>query len=161
MFYGPPVPARHIEVYRRIARGVMPLIGGGNFARSVTYIDHLVAACRLALTREAAAGETFFISDANVYTTRIVLDAMASALGVAGRVMPVPRLVAPLAYRTDLVLARLGVYWQTLHLIGEADWNVGVSCEKARTLIGYKPTVELEEGMRRAVEWCRATGQLA
>jgi nucleoside-diphosphate-sugar epimerase len=161
MFYGPPVPQRHVDVYRRIARGAVPLIGGGRFARSVTYIDHLVDACRRALLRTEAVGEIFFISDARVYTTRSVIEAMANALGVPTRFVPLPRPIAPLAYRLDVSLAALGIYWQTLHLVGEADWDVGVSSEKARALLGYDPTVELEEGMRRAVEWCKATGRLA
>jgi nucleoside-diphosphate-sugar epimerase len=160
MFYGPPVPERHVDVYRRIAKGAMPLVGHGQFARSVTYIDHLVDACRRALTRPEAVGETFFVSDARVYTTRTVLEAIADALGVPNRFIPLPRVIAPMAYRLDVSLAALGIYWQTLHLVGEADWNVGVTSDKARTLLGYNPTVDLEEGMRRAVEWCKATGRL-
>lgn len=55
MFYGPPVPPRHIEIYRRIQTGRMPLIGHGNYARSVSYIDNLVQGCHLALTHPAAS----------------------------------------------------------------------------------------------------------
>ena len=43
---------------------------------------------------------------------------------------------------------------------GEADWNVGVSVEKAAGLMGYEAKVGLREGMRTAVEWCRAQGLL-
>jgi nucleoside-diphosphate-sugar epimerase len=28
---------------------------------------------------------------------------------------------------------------------------------KARTLLGYEPTVDLEEGLRRTLDWFRAT----
>jgi nucleoside-diphosphate-sugar epimerase len=160
MFYGPPVPARHVEVYRRVLQGRMPLVGGGHFARSLTYIDNLVQACWLAATHPAASGQTYFISDRPVYTTRQVVEAMATALGVPPRFLPLPRGVAPVAYRLDMALARAGLYWQTLHLVGEADWHVGVSCEKACRELGYAPTVELYEGMKRAVAWCRATGKL-
>ncbi len=160
MFYGPPVPARHVEVYQRVLRGRMPLVGDGQFARSLTYIDNLVQACWLAMAHPAASGQTYFISDRPVYTTRQVVEAMAVALGVPPRFLPLPRGVAPVAYRLDLALARAGLYWQTLHLVGEADWHVGVSCEKACRELGYAPTVELHEGMKRAVAWCRATGKL-
>jgi nucleoside-diphosphate-sugar epimerase len=161
MFYGPPVPARHVEVYQRIRTGRMPLVGSGDYARSLTYIDSLVQGTRLALVRAAARGQVYYISDAAVYTTKRVVEAMAAAIGVEPRFLPVPGLVGPLAYATDVSLARLGVYWQTVHLVGESDWHVGVTCAKARDELGYAPMVEIEEGMRRAVDWCRANGYLA
>jgi nucleoside-diphosphate-sugar epimerase len=161
MFYGPPVPGRHVDVYRRIVSGWMPLVGDGSYARSLTYIDNLVQGCRLALAHPAASGQTYFISDRPVYTTKQVVEAMAGALGVTPRFLPLPRTIAPLAYRMDLGLARRQRYWQTLHLVGEADWHVGVSCAKACDELGYAPAVELEEGMRQAVLWCRGNGTLA
>lgn len=160
MFYGPPVPTRHVEVYRRILSGRMPLVGGGEFARSLSHIDNLVQGCRLAMTHPAAPGETYYITDRPVYTTRQIVVAMAEALGVSPRWLPLPRLVGPTAYAADRVLAAVGAYWQTLHLVGESDWHVGVSCEKACRELGYQPTMSLNEGMRQAVAWCVAQGLL-
>jgi nucleoside-diphosphate-sugar epimerase len=34
MFYGPPVPARHVDIYKRIRTGKMPLVGDGGYDRS-------------------------------------------------------------------------------------------------------------------------------
>lgn len=160
MFYGPPVPARHIDIYRRIQTGRMPLIGHGNYARSVSYIDNLVQGCDLALTHPAAAGQTYYIADRQVYTTRQVVEAMATALQVPVRWLRFPAIMAPTAFILDRILAALGIYWQTLHLVGEADWHVGVSCEKAARELGYAPAVDLAEGMAQAVLWCKETGQL-
>ena len=72
MFYGPPVPDRHIDVYHRILAGTMPMIGDGEYRRSITYIDNLVQATRLAMTHPAAAGEIFYVVDEPVYTTRAI-----------------------------------------------------------------------------------------
>src|SRR5262249_30607639 len=69
MFYGPPVPDRHVDVYRRILSGRFPVFGDGAYARSVTYIDNLVHAVRLALTHPAASGQTYYVVDDQVYTT--------------------------------------------------------------------------------------------
>ena len=160
MFYGPPVPARHVEVYRRILSGRMPLVGGGAYDRSVTHIENLVAACRLALMHPRAAGEVFYVADRSPCTTRAVVEAMAAALGVEPRYLHLPAAVARLAYALDRLSAAAGLYVQPLHLLGEADWHVGVSVDKAVALLGYDPKVSLRDGMRAAVTWCRAQGML-
>ena len=41
------------------------------------------------------------------------------------------------------------------HLLGEANWNVGCSSRKAQEVLGLKPSVDVFEGYRRAVAWCR------
>ena len=160
MFYGPPVPRRHVEVYQRIVDGHMPLVGDGNFARSVSHIDNLVQGCRLALEHPAAAGQTYYIADRAVYTTKQVTEAMADALGVTTRFVRLPRAIGPVAYGVDMALAATGLYWQTLHLVGESDWHVGVSIDKACRELGYDPRVEIAQGMRQAVEWCVSNGLL-
>jgi nucleoside-diphosphate-sugar epimerase len=160
MFYGPPVPPRHVEVYRRILGGRMPLVGGGDYARSLTYIDHLVLALRLALTRRAAAGQVYYVADRQPYTTKRVVTAMAEALGTRPRFLPLPAFAADLAYRVDTLVSMYDRYQATVHLVGEANWNVGVSIDKARAELGYEPEVGIEEGMRRAVGWCRERGLL-
>lgn len=156
MFYGPPVPARHVEIYRRILTGRMPIVGSGDYARSLTHIDNLVQGCRLALSHPSAPGEAFYIADDPVYTTRRVTEAMAQALGVTPRYLRLPALSASLAFLLDRLLASLGLYWQNLHLVGEANWHVGVSIAKAKAVLGYAPTETLESGMQGAIDWCRA-----
>ncbi len=37
----------------------------------------------------------------------------------------------------------------------------GVSCEKARRMLGYAPRVDLAEGMRRTEAWLREQGLVA
>jgi nucleoside-diphosphate-sugar epimerase len=160
MFYGPPVPERHVEVYRRILGGRMPMVGDGQYRRSITYIDNLVQAARLALTHPAAGGEVFYVVDDPVYTTRGITEAMAAALGVPLRTIPLPALAGTMAYGMDRLLAFAGLYWQNLHLLGEAHWHVAISCQKIKQRLGYVPTVELREGMRRSVDWCRESGKL-
>ena len=160
MFYGPPVPARHVDIYRRILEGRMPLVGSGNYARSVTHIDNLVQGCRLALVHSSAPGQTYYIADEPVYTTREIVEAMAAALGCRPRYIKLPALVSPLSYIGDRLLASVGVYWQNLHLVGEATWHVGVSIHKAQQELGYIPSTTLAQGMKDAVAWCRSQGLL-
>jgi nucleoside-diphosphate-sugar epimerase len=160
MFYGPPVPSRHVEIYQRILHGRMPLVGSGEFARSATYIDNLVQACRLALCSPGISGQTYYIVDARVYSTKEIIEEMAHALGTPVRYLKLPRAVGPAAEALDRALAAFGVYWQSLHLVGESHWHVGISSAKAIRELGYRPEIDLREGMRRAIEWCRQNGSL-
>jgi nucleoside-diphosphate-sugar epimerase len=160
MFYGPPVPDRHVDVYRRILHGRMPMVGNGNYRRSITYIDNLVQAARLAVTHPAASGETFYVVDEPIYTTGSITEAMAAALGARLRFLRLPEWTGPVAYRVDRALASAGIYWQNLHLVGEAHWHVAISCRKLQQRLGYSPAITLKEGMRRSVEWCRREGKI-
>ncbi len=160
MFYGPPVPDRHIDVYRRIVSGRMPIVGDGNYRRSITYIDNLVQATRLAMTHPAAAGEIFYVVDDPIYTTRGITEAMANALGVPLRMLRLPAIAGPVAQWTDRLLAASGLYWKNLHLVGESHWHVALSCAKIKERLGYNPSMQLAEGMRLAVQWCRTQGKL-
>ena len=71
-----------------------------------------------------------------------------------------PAIGAPVAFLVDSMIARTGRYWRDVHLVGEANWNVGVSVEKSRTELGFEPDVSLEDGMARAVARCRERGLL-
>lgn len=158
MFYGPPVPPRHTDIYQRIKTGKMPMVGDGNYRRSVTHIESLIQACRLAATTPGIAGETFYIADAEPATTREIVEAMATALEAKPRYLYLPALIAKVAHLTDNILASVGIYWRDMHLLGEADWHVGVSIEKARKLMNYQPEKSLNEGMAEAIAWCREEG---
>ena len=155
MFYGPPVPERHVEIYKRILHGRMPLIGGGRYRRSLVHIDNLVQAVRLATTVPAAAGQTYFIVDRPTYTTYSVVEAMAEALGVKAKYVRLPHVLAEAAYQVDRALGAVGLYVAPIHLVGESHWHQSASCEKAIAEMGYSPRIELREGMRSTIAWCR------
>jgi len=160
MFYGPPVPARHVDIYRRVLTGRMPLVGGGAYRRSVTHVENLVQAVRLAVTEPRAAGETYYVVDDEIATTRSIVEAMAEALGVAPRFLRLPAVTGSVAYAADRMLEAMGRYSGPVHLVGESNWHVAISSAKAKRELGYAPARSLREGMREAVAWCRETGLL-
>ena len=55
---------------------------------------------------------------------------MAAALGVAPRYRHLPSFAATLAYDLDAFLSWMDIYVQPLHLLGEANWHVGLSIEE-------------------------------
>jgi nucleoside-diphosphate-sugar epimerase len=160
MFYGPPVPARHVDIYRRVKSGRMPLVGGGDYRRSVTHVQNLVHAVRLALVTPQAAGGTYYVVDDEIATTCSLVEAMADALGVPARFIRLPAFTGSLAYGADRLLEAAGLYSGPVHLLGESNWHVAISSAKAKRELGYAPQRSLQEGMREAVAWCVRTGKL-
>jgi nucleoside-diphosphate-sugar epimerase len=55
-FYGPGQPARQTRFFRMIRKGKVPIVGGGESKRSLSYIDNICQALILAERAEAARG---------------------------------------------------------------------------------------------------------
>jgi nucleoside-diphosphate-sugar epimerase len=43
--------------------------------------------------------------------------------------------------------------------LSEMNKTIACSVDKAKRVLGYKPTIALEEGMRRSIRWCLDNGQ--
>lgn len=157
MFYGPPVPERHLEIFRRIETGWMPLFGEGRQPRSMVHVENLVQAVLLALRQAPAKGlRHYYVADAEPTTYRDYVETLAKLLGTQVRWRKLPTWVPRLAEAADQTASALGFYIQPLHLLGEADWNAGVSIEKARRELGYTPQPLFERGLRDSVAWYRS-----
>lgn len=159
-FFGPYFPPRHLKAYK-LARSGRPLvIGSGNNQVSMIYIDDLVDALGRALTVPQAAGGTAFVAGSESYAWQEVFIAMGQAQGVQVHPLRVPGVVAGLCALGDRVLSSAGLYSMMVHVAGEATQHMACNPEGARTLLGFSPTVDLYDGMKRAVEWAREEGLL-
>ena len=159
-FYGPHFPERHLRAYQLARGGRPPLIGDGTNTVSMVYLDNLVHGSGLALTAPAAAGQTYFFADEKPYLWRDVFLAMARAQDIDARPRHLPGLIAPLCTALDRSLGALGFYHLMVHVAGEARRHMACSIDKARDELGYEPTVALDEGIQKAVDWARARGWL-
>jgi len=110
------------------------IVGDGGQTRDFTYVSNIVDGVLLAAKAPKASGEVI-----NVATGRqISINELAGTLGkVIGNTKPPVH-----------IDSRAGDVRHSL-----ADIT------KARTLLGYSPTVDLEEGLRKTVDWYRATGK--
>ncbi len=143
----------------RSGQFLLPAMGRG--IHSPVYVDDLVAGVVLALRAPEAAGHVFTIAGPRGVRTDEYFGHLFRMLGRRGPVgIPTPVGVA-LAHSADRFnrlrgqrsdvnaismryLARRGTY----------------SIEKARTVLGYEPAVDLDEGMRRTEDWLRAGGHI-
>jgi nucleoside-diphosphate-sugar epimerase len=72
--------------------------------------------------------------------------------------MRLPGMASSFAYVADSTLQSLGLYHQKIHVLSEMNKTIACSVARAEQELGYRPTVELEEGMRRSLRWCVEQG---
>lgn len=157
-FYGPYQPERQTRFFRMIKGGRPVVVGSGTNLRSMSYIDSIVQAALLAEERSAAAGRTYWIADRRPYTFLEIVEAIAEVLGVRVKPLHFPAVTSPAARLADGFLQAVGLYNQELHVAGELGATIAVSIDAAARELGYEPEVELVEGMRRSITWCRDNG---
>jgi nucleoside-diphosphate-sugar epimerase len=162
-FYGPHQPARQTRFLRALRRGRLPLLGDGSNRRSMVYVGNLVDGLMCAELADGAGGRAYWIADRRAYEMREIVAITRRALadeGLAiGRSGPrLPGALASCAEHADGVLQRWGLYVQELHVLGEMNKTIACDISRAETELGYAPSVELYEGMRRSIGWCLAQG---
>ena len=163
-FYGPNQPPRQTLFFRMIREGKAPIVGSGENLRSMSYIDNLCQGLLLAASVPQAAGETYWISDKRPYSMNEIIDTVEQLLETefgqkcAHKRLKLPGLASSIAFVADATLQKLGFYHQKIHVLSEMNKTIVCSIAKAERELGYRPAVELEEGMRRSLAWCRARG---
>lgn len=163
-FYGPGQPLRQTTFFRMIRRGTVPIVGDGENRRSMAYIDNVCQALLLCERIPAANGQTYWIADRRPYTMKEIVDTVERLMerefgfAVARKRMRLPSLASEVARLCDKLLQSLGFYHQKIHVLSEMSKTIACSIAKAQRELGYEPTVELEEGMRRSLAWCLTEG---
>jgi nucleoside-diphosphate-sugar epimerase len=163
-FYGPGQPARQGLFFRMIRDGRVPVVGDGENRRSMAYVDDICQGVLLAERSERAAGQAYWIADRRAYTMNEVISAIESVLErhfqvrCARKRISLPDIVGRVATAIDAFVQALGFYHQKMHVLGEMNKTIACSIAKAEDELGYKPTVELEEGMRRSIQWMYERG---
>jgi nucleoside-diphosphate-sugar epimerase len=157
-FYGPNQPTRQTRFLRMIKGGKPIIIGLGTNLRSLTYVDNAVQGLLLLEAVEKAAGKTYWITDRRPYSFIEILQTVAKILEVDLRPRYLPSVGSHVARFADSLLQMAGFYQQELHVAGEITASIAVSIDAARRDLGYDPEIELEEGMRRSIDWCRTHG---
>ena len=163
-FYGPEQPPRQTTFFQMIKDGKAPIVGSGESMRSMSYVDNTSLGLLLAGARPEAAGETYWIADERPYSMNEIVDTVEDLLEnefgmkVAHDRMKLPDVASEVAFTVDAAIQAAGFYQQKIHVLSEMNKTIACSVDKARDELGYRPSVELREGMRRSIEWCLAEG---
>ena len=142
LVYGPNAPGNFGSLMRWLKRGVPLPLGAIHNQRSLVALDNLVDLIVTCLTHPAAANQTFLVSDGQDVSTTELLRRMGRAMGCPARLVPVPvswlKLAATLVGKPD-VAQRLCSSLQ-------------VDIAKTRDLLGWRPPLSLDEGLKKAAQ---------
>jgi nucleoside-diphosphate-sugar epimerase len=151
--YGPG-DRRLLKLFKSAERNLCLQVGAGRNLHHLVYIEDLLTGLMMAAGEERAVGRTFVLAGTPPVTTRAMLEAVSRSLGRRPRIIRVP--LAPLMLAAALLegsLRPLGIQ-PPLHR-RRMDFfrkSFSFSLEEASTL-GYRPQVELDEGMRATARW--------
>jgi nucleoside-diphosphate-sugar epimerase len=147
-----------VRVAQLLRRGVAPLIGDGANPLSVVYAGNVAAAALRALERADVVG-AFNVANDGTLTQREFVERFAAGLGLAVRMVRIPRALAwSAAAAADgvLHLARPAAPMTTLRAAVQflSSANPFVSARAAREL-DWRPAVAPAEAVERTGRWYR------
>ncbi len=161
--YGPRQPFSGKPFFETVRDGKAVLAGDGSIRRSLVYIDNLCQALLRAAAVGGARGNTYWIADRRPYSAGEIVDTVEHLLEgefgqpCAHRRRRVPAVVRAAARAVDGALDRMGRCWPGVRELAESDQAMACSAARAEKALGYRPIIELEEGMRRAIRaWLRS-----
>ncbi len=163
-FYGTHQPRRQTLFFAMIRDGKAPIVGGGANLRSMSYLDNLCQGLLLAGGSGGASGQAYWIADRRPYSMNEIVDTIERLLETefgqrcAHKRLRLPGIASDIARVADGALQSLGLYNQKIHVLSEMNQTIACSVARAERELGYRPAVELEEGMRRSLRWCADNG---
>jgi 2-alkyl-3-oxoalkanoate reductase len=158
--YGPHADPWTVRVVDLIRRGLFVLVDGGTGIMSPVFVDDVVEGILAAGLQEAGRGEILHLTGGVGVTAAEFFGRYAA---MAGRTLPsLPRAAAAgLTSGAERVLRPLGVppplsARSLEHLTRRGTYSIA----KAGQLLGWRPAVDLDEGMARTEAWLRDVGLL-
>jgi nucleoside-diphosphate-sugar epimerase len=152
LIYGEGVRANFLSMMRMIERGIpLPLGCVTDNLRSFLSLPNLTHLLLTCLDNPAAANRTFMASDGEDLSTADLLRRLGAAMGRPARLLniPVPVLKcgAALLGRRDLASRLLG--------------NLQVDISETRDILGWRPPLSVDEGLRQVANAFRGGNGLA
>ena len=159
--YGPRSYQFTIRPVEVIKAGKMVLIDGGRHLCKPVYIDNLIDGLILCAKIEAAIGEAINLTDGDPVSWREFFGAYGRMLNIDS-FPSAPYVVAWLIGLYNELKAGLKGQKASLNrgAVKALRSDSSFSNEKARTLLGWEPKVDLIEGMKLTEAWLRAEGYL-
>lgn len=122
---------------------------------NLVYVTDVVEAIELAIEKEKAIGERFIIGGEKSYTYKEIVEAAAYELGIPPPTKHIPLSIAKSFVFVNQCISKIRKRKPELvtNYFDYITTDMNIDITKARTILGFKPKVELKEGMREMVDW--------
>lgn len=159
--YGPG-DLRMLKMFRMLKKGTFFVSGACQANFHAVYIDDILAGIEVAMTKEGIDKEVFILGGDKYVSLKRYITTAAHAVGAKYPWIRIPFwplyilsavvefICVPFKIEPPIFRRRVKFYRN----------NRAFDISKAREQLGYKPTISLEEGMKRTVEWYLTEGYL-
>ena len=114
-----------------------------NNIRSMIYVDNLIDLITCCIDHPKAAGEVFLISDEQNISTTELIKKIRKFMNKPERLFPLPLFIFKL----------LGYLLRKSPEINRLLGSLIVDTSHTRKVLGWKPAVNIEEGLKKTVNW--------
>jgi len=163
VIYGPRDPAL-LPFFKAVRYRIAPLLWGGRNRLSIIYASDAASAVVAATTAEAdVGGQTYCPEDGAVYSWRDLLLAIENASSRKALMVPVPLIAYQAAGLGSEMFGRITGQAQVFDRdkVREMRRRAWVcSSGSLRDDLGWRASVQIEEGARLAHQWYREAGWL-
>ena len=143
LIYGPGVGANYFRLMEFIDRGIPLPFKCIRNSRSMVSIANVIDLITQCLDNPAAAGETFLVSDGVAWSTPLLIEKIASFMGVKPHLYPLP----------VSILRFIGLISGNTATINRLCNSLEVDISKTCGLLNWKPPQLPEDGINQTVKW--------
>jgi dihydroflavonol-4-reductase len=157
--YGPH-DERLLKMFKSASRGRFPLFGDGSGRRHMVYVGDVAAAALQACLLPQAAGQEMIVAGPRAAPLREILGVLARTVGRDSSgprfpLAPMQMLAAVTEDACKLVGVDPPIYRRRMDFyVNDAAFD----CSRARSVLAWKPAVDLEDGFARTLESYRQSG---
>ncbi len=142
--------------FKLLSKGIKPCLLGQEQHISLCYVQDIVKAILLASETQKSEGEIFFLSDGQDYRIEEIGDILAEAMRITPICIRVPEwLIFGMASLSEYFSKMSGkpsiLNKGKVEEMVQKNWVCDIM--KAKTVLGFEPTVSLREGARLTYEW--------
>lgn len=147
------------RIMRAVKHNKMILVDNGEALVDMTYIDNVVDAILAAadITKKGIVGHSFNITNGEPMMIKELLQHVFNKLNIEIEFKSVPYWAAFMKAILDEGICKAACREPifTRYSVNAISKTQTFNIEKAKTLLGYKPTVSLIEGVQRYVNWVK------
>ncbi len=138
--------------FKMVKSGIAPYWGKCYY--SFLYVDDLINGIILAALSDEAAGEIFFMTDGNIYSSDDIIEAISDALQNRPMKLNIPKFVMPaLGFIAEKAKGLSIISADRLRDMKYSHWICDTS--KAMERLKFEPKVKIKEGARWTADWYR------